>query len=33
MTKVIVVGDGLEWNDDDDDDMASVEGGIANICF
>lgn len=32
MTKVIVVGDGLEWNDDDDD-MASVEGGIANICF
>lgn len=23
----------LEWNDDDDDDMVSVEGGIANICF
>ena len=23
----------LEWNDDDDDDVASVEGGIANICF
>lgn len=22
-----------EWNDDDDDDMVSVEGGIANICF